>query len=62
MDIMQYVPKAAVTAFAAIGLFYVSKVVLSYVYLLLELFVLSGTSVSPPRAVFTAFTKHTAVA
>lgn len=47
MDIMTYMPKAAITAFAAIGFVYISTKVLTYVVLLLELFVLSGTNVGP---------------
>jgi hypothetical protein len=45
MDIMAHVPKAVTTAFAAIGLLFITSKVVNYVILLLQLFVLSGTSV-----------------
>jgi hypothetical protein len=45
-NILANMPNAVTVAFAAIGLLYLSTKVVNYVYLLLELFVLSGTSVS----------------
>jgi len=45
-NILANVPNVVTVAFAAIGLLYLSTKVVNYVYLLLELFVLSGTSVS----------------
>ena len=45
-NILANVPNAVITAFAAVGLLYLSTKVVNYIYLLLELFVLSGTSVS----------------
>lgn len=45
-NILANVPNVVTAAFAAIGLLYLSTKIVNYVYLLLELFVLSGTSVS----------------
>jgi hypothetical protein len=45
-NILANVPNVVTAAFAAIGLLYLSSKIVNYVYLLLELFVLSGTSVS----------------
>jgi hypothetical protein len=45
-NILANVPNVVTAVFAAIGLLYLSSKVVNYVYLLLELFVLSGTSVS----------------
>lgn len=45
-NILANVPNAVTAAFAAIGLLYLSTKVVNYVYLLLELFVLRGISVS----------------
>jgi hypothetical protein len=45
-NILANVPNIVTAAFAAIGLLYLSSKVVNYVYLLLELFVLKGTSVS----------------
>jgi hypothetical protein len=45
-NILANMPNVVTVAFAAIGLLYLSTKVVNYVYLLLELFVLSGTSVS----------------
>jgi len=44
-NILANVPNAVTAAFAAIGLLYLSSKVVNYVYLLLELFILNGTSV-----------------
>jgi len=45
-NILANVPDVVTAGFAAIGLLYLSSKVVNYVYLLLELFVMSGTSVS----------------
>jgi len=54
-SLLAYVPKPALAAFAAIGLITVSRKVISYVQLLLSLFVLPGANVcdyphSPPNS------------
>lgn len=45
-SILAYVPKAATAAFAVIGFIFMADRVISYVRLLLSLFVLKGTNVS----------------
>jgi hypothetical protein len=48
VDILTNVPQVAVLSFAGIGFLYISSKIVSYVYLLLDMFVLSGTPVSSP--------------
>ena len=44
--ITDYVPKAALTTFAALGALWFARKFVSYVALVLDLFVLTGTNVS----------------
>jgi hypothetical protein len=48
-NIFANVPNAVTAAFAVVGLLYLSTKLVNYVYLLLELFVITGTSVSCRR-------------
>lgn len=48
-DILSSVPQSLQWALAGVGAYVVGRAVLSYVQLLLELFVLSGTNVSSLR-------------
>jgi hypothetical protein len=54
-NILANVPNVVTAAFAAVGLLYLSTKVVNYIYLLLELFVLSGTSVSYNKAILDLF-------
>lgn len=49
-EILSSVPQPVQWALAGVGAIVVASRVLSYVQLLLELFVLSGTNVSAPRS------------
>lgn len=54
-DVTELVPKALLTGFAGVGALYLGSKILSYIILLLDLFVLPGTNVravvSGPNAV-----------